>query len=114
MRTVLALVSAAAFGACRTASGAGPAELDPSLKARLVSVEEKEMAALPDGNAKELVTGRCLLCHGAALITQQHKDAAAWGRTVTQMRAWGTPLQDDEQATVVAYLAEHFGVAVRR
>ena len=71
--------------------------------------EAAEIAALPDDPAKKLVAERCLVCHGAGLITQQHKDAAAWGRTVTQMRTWGTPIQDDEQATIVAYLAKQFG-----
>jgi hypothetical protein len=45
----------------------------------------------------------------ALLITAQHKDAAAWGRTVTQMRTWGTPIQDEDQTALVAYLTQHFG-----
>jgi hypothetical protein len=60
------------------------------------------------------VSERCLLCHGAGLITQQRKDAAAWGRTVTQMRTWGTPIQDDDQTAIVAYLAQHYGPATKR
>jgi hypothetical protein len=51
------------------------------------------------------------MCHSAALITQQHKDAAAWGRTLTQMRTWGSPIQDQDQTALVAYLVEHFGTA---
>jgi cytochrome c5 len=85
------------------------------LKAITQPAEAAEIAALPEGAAKALVTERCLLCHGAGLITQQRKDAAAWGRTVAQMRTWGTPIQDDDQTALVAYLAEHFGAAsVRR
>jgi hypothetical protein len=49
------------------------------------------------------------MCHGAGLIVQQRKDAAAWLRTVTQMRTWGTPIQDEEQTALLAYLVEHFG-----
>ena len=79
------------------------------MKAVVVPAEAAEIAALPDGPGKALVTERCLLCHGAALIAQQRKDAAAWGRTVTQMRTWGTPIQDEDQTALVAYLAEHFG-----
>jgi hypothetical protein len=60
------------------------------------------------------VTDRCLLCHGAGLITQQRKDAAAWGRTVTQMRTWGTQMQDEEQTALVGYLSEHFGSGAAR
>jgi cytochrome c5 len=84
-------------------------ETDPTLTAVVRPAENAEIAALPDDPSKTLVTERCLLCHGAGLIAQQHKDAAAWGRTVTQMRTWGTPIQDEDQAAIVAYLNKHFG-----
>ena len=116
------LVVAALVGVagCRTGGGAGsssgggkaPAMAPPAaLKSTLASAETGEIAKLPDGPAKVIVTERCLLCHGAALITAQHKDAAAWGRTVTQMRTWGTPIQDEDQTAIVAYLSQHFGQA---
>jgi cytochrome c5 len=78
------------------------------------TAEAAEVAALPDGPARALVTERCLLCHGAGLIAQQRKDAAAWGRTVTQMRTWGTPIQDDDQTAIVGYLTQHYGPGARR
>jgi cytochrome c5 len=81
----------------------------PALQKTLASSEATEIAALPDGPAKVIVTERCLLCHGAGLITAQHKDAAAWGRTVTQMRTWGTPIQDEDQNAIIAYLTQHYG-----
>ena len=85
------------------------------LKAIVAPRKPPRSPRCPTVPAKALVTERCLLCHGAALITQQRKDAAAWGRTVTQMRTWGTPIQDEDQTALVAYLAEHFGPrAVRR
>jgi cytochrome c5 len=102
-----ALVAAALVASCRTASVGGT--IDPAVKAVVATAEATEIARLPDGPGKALVTERCLLCHGAALITQQRKDAAAWGRTVTQMRTWGTPIQDEDQTALVAYLADHFG-----
>jgi mono/diheme cytochrome c family protein len=79
------------------------------LQAIVRSAEAAEIASLPESSAKTLVTERCLLCHGAALIVQQRKDTAAWDRTVTQMRTWGTQIQDEDQAALVAYLAQHFG-----
>ena len=86
---------------------------DPSARMRRIVapgvIAAVLLAALPDGPGKALVTERCLLCHGAGLLAQQRKDAAAWGRTVTQMRAWGTPIQDEDQAALIAYLADHFG-----
>jgi cytochrome c5 len=104
-----ALLAAALFAGCRTASVGGQVDPDPALAAVVRPAEAAEIAALPDGPGKPLVTERCLLCHGAGLIAQQRKDTAAWGRTVTQMRTWGTPIQDEDQTALVAYLAAHFG-----
>ena len=122
MAMAFALFAVAGFVAlagCRTggagsSSGGGktPVMAPPAaLKSALASAETGEIAKLPDGPAKVIVTERCLLCHGAALITAQRKDAAAWGRTVTQMRTWGTPIQDEDQTALVAYLSQHFGQA---
>jgi cytochrome c5 len=104
-----ALLAAALTADCRTAGVGGKVDPDPALLAVVRPAEAAEIAALPDGPAKTLVAERCLLCHGAGLIAQQRKDAAAWGRTVTQMRTWGTPIQDADQRALVAYLTEHFG-----
>jgi cytochrome c5 len=110
-----ALLAAALSAGCRTAGVGGKIDPDPALTALVRPAEAAEITALPDGPGKALVAERCLLCHGAGLIAQQRKDTAAWGRTVTQMRTWGTPLQDPDQTALVAYLAEHFGpVGVRR
>jgi cytochrome c5 len=107
-----ALLATAAATACRTAGGGAKVNAmapPPALQATLTSAEAAEIAALPDGPAKVLITERCMLCHGPGLITQQRKDAAAWGRAVTQMRTWGTPIQDEDQAAIVSYLTQHFG-----
>ena len=94
---------------CRSAGVDRKADSDPRLSAVTGPAEAAETAGLPDGPGKTLVSERCLLCHGAGLIAQQRKDAAAWGRTVTQMRTWGTPIQDEDQTAIVAYLAQHYG-----
>jgi cytochrome c5 len=107
--TASALLAATLLAGCRTAGVDGKVDPDPALTAVIRPAEAAEIAALPDGPGRTLVTERCLLCHGAALIAQQRKDAAAWGRTVTQMRTWGTPIQDADQTALVVYLAEHFG-----
>ena len=104
-----ALLAAALPAGCRTASVGGRVDPDPALTAVVRGAEAAEIAALPGGPGKALVTERCLLCHGAGLIAQQRKDAAAWGRTVTQMRTWGAPIQDQDQTAVVAYLTARFG-----
>lgn len=104
-----ALLAAGLSTGCRTVNVGAKGDRDAALKAVVGPAEVAEIAVLPDGPGKALVTERCLLCHGAALITQQRKDTGAWGRTVTQMRTWGTPMQEADQAALVAYLAEHFG-----
>jgi cytochrome c5 len=109
-----ALLATALLAGCRTTSVGAKVDPDPTRKSLVVPAETAEIAALPDGPGKMLVTERCLMCHGAGLIAQQRKDAAAWGRTVTQMRTWGTPIQDEDQATLVAYLAQHFGSGARK
>ena len=113
LRAAIAIVTTLMFATlstgCRTIRVGGAVDPDSALTSLVASAEAAEVAALPDGPARLLVTERCLTCHSAGLIARQRKDAAAWGRTLTQMRAWGTPIQDDDQAALVAYLSEHFG-----
>jgi cytochrome c5 len=111
---IAALLSVSILAGCRTVGISGKVDPDPALKAIVAPAEGAEIAALPEGPTKALVSERCLLCHSAGLITQQRKDAAAWGRTVTQMRGWGTPIQDDDQTALVAYLTQHFGPGAPR
>ena len=106
---VAAFLATVLVGGCRSAGADRKAVSDPRLSAVTGPAEAAETAGLPDGPGKTLVSERCLLCHGAGLIVQQRKDAAAWGRTVTQMRTWGTPIQDEDQTAIVAYLAQHYG-----
>ena len=106
---VAALLATVLVGGCRSAGVDRKAVPDPALSAVTGPAEAAEIAGLPDGPGKALVSERCLLCHGAGLIVQQRKDAAAWGRTVTQMRTWGTPIQDEDQTAIVAYLSQHYG-----
>jgi cytochrome c5 len=103
------LVTATLSTGCRSAGAGGKVDPDPTMKAIVAPAEAAEIAGLPEGPGKTLVAERCLMCHSAALISQQRKDAAAWGRTLTQMRTWGTPIQDADQSALAAYLVEHFG-----
>jgi hypothetical protein len=64
---------------------------------------------LPAGHGRDVVLASCLICHSAGIIIQQHKDAAAWTRTLRQMVAWGAPLPPAEEEAVASYLAQHFG-----
>jgi cytochrome c5 len=124
VRLLLALALVVALAACgrdaeQTASAApdstgtssalpapGPS---PALAAAIGASERSSADALPAGAAKDLVRSSCLTCHSASMISQQHKDAAAWDKTVTKMVAWGAPLSDDRKDELIAYLVANFG-----
>jgi hypothetical protein len=59
------------------------------------------------------VSGNCVICHGAAMIEQQHKDSAGWAKTVSLMRSWGSPLAEGRVPEVIGYLTTHYGVTQR-
>jgi cytochrome c5 len=63
---------------------------------------------LPDGPGRTAVERSCLVCHSAMLITQQHKDAAGWEKTVHLMETWGAPLPAGARDSLLAYLNAHF------
>ena len=63
----LTLLGALLAAGCRTVDVNGTVDADPGLQAIVRSAEAGEIAALPEGSAKTLLTERCLLCHGAAL-----------------------------------------------
>jgi cytochrome c5 len=83
-----------------------------ALSARTSAEEQAALRMLPAGAGHDLVVGKCLVCHAATMITQQHKDTTGWNKTVTQMIAWGAPVAKEQQAPLVAYLAEHFPARV--
>jgi cytochrome c5 len=63
----------------------------------------------PDGAGRAIAERGCLVCHSAMLVTQQHKDAAGWEKTVHQMELWGAPVPAAGRDTLLAYLVSHFG-----
>lgn len=105
-----ALLSAAIFCvACqrRPPEGGAPPAV-ASLDSAVSAEEQAAVEQLPPADGRILVLGACLICHGASLIIQQHKDSTAWARSVAQMVAWGAPLAAEQQAALVRYLAEHY------
>jgi cytochrome c5 len=106
--------------ACRPASGqavdqaqASPPGPSGALTEVIGQKEKAALAALPEGSGRALVEGNCLICHGAALIQQQHKDTTGWAKTVKLMRSWGAPLKDQDEPALIDYLSRNFGNAER-
>lgn len=65
---------------------------------------------LPAGGRARLIAERgCLICHSATLITQQHKDAAAWQKTIRTMIGWGAPMDTVEGDSLRDWLVQEYG-----
>ena len=64
---------------------------------------------LPEGEGKEIVAGKCTICHSLDRIVDTHATAAGWEGIVKEMVSEGAPLENDEIPVVVNYLAKNFG-----
>ena len=64
---------------------------------------------LPAGSQRVLAEEKCLVCHSPQLIAQQHKDAAAWEKTIAQMEKWGVALTPAEHDSLKSYLVHALG-----
>jgi mono/diheme cytochrome c family protein len=66
---------------------------------------------LPEGEGKDIVAGKCSICHSLDRITATHATQDGWEKIVKEMMEEGAPLEDAEIATVVKYLVKNFGPA---
>ena len=66
---------------------------------------------LPPGEGQDLVASKCLTCHSAMLITQQHKDSTGWEKSVKLMETWGAPVPPDQHGELIRYLIMSLGPA---
>jgi glucose dehydrogenase len=64
---------------------------------------------LPPGAGRRIVEEDCTPCHGLDNITRAHFSRAGWQQTVRDMMNRGAPLTAAQYATVVDYLAHHYG-----
>jgi hypothetical protein len=78
----------------------------------LPAAAQSDYEALPEGENKDLVYGLCAGCHSIKLVTQQGMPRSRWEKTLEWMyEEQGMPQLDDEiEADVLDYLAEHFNV----
>ena len=70
-------------------------------------VLDAEVGVAAFASRKGEVVGYTIACLWS---TQQRKTVAGWTKSVAQMKAWGTPLGADEEATILGYLEARFGV----
>lgn len=68
--------------------------------------------ALADDPGRAQVQAACSMCHSLDYIVMNSpfQDQAGWEKTVRKMMTvYGAPLTAEESATIVAYLARHYG-----
>ena len=92
----------------------GPASIEtvePTQEEQPIAVpEEEEPAAQPPaGDGAALLEERCTVCQGVERTTQAQKTHDEWEQTVTRMVGQGAELTEDEQATLIEYLAATYG-----
>ena len=87
-------------------------EILPPLKKR-TNLEYKEL--MPDGGAKEIIAGRCVLCHGLDRVVPARKSPQAWQITVDRMAFFleerqdlAGPLSNQDKQSILDYLSTHF------
>lgn len=73
---------------------------------------DESQIRLKDGPGKDLVAGRCAICHSLDYITMNSPflDQAGWEKEVGKMvKVMGAPVTEEEAATIVQYLNTQYG-----
>jgi cytochrome c5 len=96
----VSILIASAWFSVAQAQGAAPAPAPAAASGEFVDAPEKP-----------IVQKTCTACHVASQVTSQSKSADQWSETVEKMISYGAKVSDDEFATIVTYLAKHYGPA---
>ncbi|HSP18500.1 MAG TPA: hypothetical protein VLQ79_03235 [Myxococcaceae bacterium] len=73
---------------------------------------DENRVKLKDGPDRNLVLGRCAACHSQDYIPMNSPflDRKGWEAEVNKMvKAFGAPMEPDEMARIVDYLAANYG-----
>ena len=82
-----------------------PQEEEPTVPPTEVPQEEEP----PAGDGAALLEERCTECHSLDRTTSKQKTREEWEKTVVRMVDRGAQLNEEEQAILIAYLAETYG-----
>ncbi|MGZ6028628.1 MAG: cytochrome c [Myxococcaceae bacterium] len=83
-----------------------------ALLAAAPAYPDENRVQLKDGPARNLVLGRCAACHSQDYIPMNSPflDRKGWEAEVNKMvKAFGAPMEPDEMAKIVDYLAANYG-----
>jgi mono/diheme cytochrome c family protein len=82
------------------------------LAAPAAKLPDENRVQLKEGPNKALVIGRCAACHSQDYIPMNSPflDRKGWEAEVNKMvKAYGAPMEPDEVAKIVDYLATNYG-----
>ena len=74
-----------------------------------VLAQQSSVESMPEGEGKQLVANICAGCHSLETVLTQRRNREDWNSTVANMISRGAQIFTDESATIVNYLAEHYG-----
>ncbi|HVP59875.1 MAG TPA: hypothetical protein VMT11_04930 [Myxococcaceae bacterium] len=83
-----------------------------ALLAAAPAYPDENRVRLKEGPARDLVLGRCAACHSQDYIPMNSPflDRKGWEAEVNKMvKAFGAPMEPDETAKIVDYLATNYG-----
>jgi streptogramin lyase len=72
---------------------------------------------LPDGPGKAIIQAKCNFCHDSQRIVRSRGAPARWQQVIDTMKAYAqgstlaTPITDDEEKVLIAYVSANFGPA---
>ena len=100
----IALAAGALFApvACKTTSAVSTNP--PDWPAQVDGVTPEELS-----QGLGLVQNNCSSCHSREMLQQQRLTKTQWEGVVKKMRKWGSPLEDEQEALLVATLSKMFG-----
>ena len=97
-----------ACGGATSSSDPGATEAAPASgneESAVIDAPAIDAAAL---DAEALLSERCVVCHSLSRVIRGRLTQAQWQEVVTQMIRQGAVLNSDEEAALVAYLAETY------
>jgi hypothetical protein len=83
-----------------------------ALLAAATAIADEGQVRLKDGPAKDLVVGRCAICHSLDYIPMNSPflDRKGWEAEVDKMvKVMGAPITPEEAQKIVDYLATEYG-----
>jgi hypothetical protein len=114
----IAALAVLAFAACSRdpapASAPPPTAAPPAASAPAASTPvatSTSASVLPADPAREIVLGRCTICHDERYLAQQRLGVEGWQKTITKMQGFGAPVTAEDVPVIAAYLGKSFAAS---